>query len=76
MNVDPKKVFTAIAKSLVEFGYHDCTAEMVSDVYEAMKDGKKDYPDLPHGVVGAFAKSQINDAIDMEILAPVNDDDN
>jgi len=49
--------FKAIAENLIEFGYPDITGEMIEDVYIALKDGSE----LPHGVIGMFAGSQIYD---------------
>ena len=45
----------AVARSLRDFGYPDASAQMVSDTYDAIRDGK----DVPHGIVGAFAAEQI-----------------
>lgn len=59
-------VFNAIAKSLVEFGYQGITASMIEDVWNAMKKGEEK---LPHGVIGAFAESQLNDACEMGLLS-------
>lgn len=52
--------FEAVAKSLREFGYPQTTADMVSKCWDAMAEGKKDL-EMPHGVVGAFAYSQLNE---------------
>ena len=47
----------AVARSLREFGYPDASAQMVSDTYDAVRDGKA----IPHEIVGAFAAEQIKD---------------
>lgn len=52
--------FEAIAKSLREFGYPRTTAGMVQDAWNAMQEGKKDL-EMPHGVIGAFAYSQLEE---------------
>lgn len=52
--------YDAVAKSLVEFGYPDCTSKMVQDVHEAIRAGKPENK-MPHGIVGAFAYSQVNE---------------
>lgn len=52
--------YSAIAKSLVEFGYPDCTAKMVEETHVAIKAGKAE-EDMPHGIVGRFAYSQLTD---------------
>lgn len=54
------RAYRAIAKSLVEFGYPDCTAKMVKDTHAALLTGKRG-ADLPHGIVGRFAERQILD---------------
>lgn len=47
----------AIARNLRDFGYADVTAAMVREVYDAWLRGGR-FPNLPHGVIGAFAEGQ------------------
>jgi len=49
-----------VAKSLREFGYPDCTSDMIRDCLDAWLVGKRDL-DLPHGVIGAFASRQFDE---------------
>ncbi len=51
----------AVARSLRDFGYPDASAQMVSDTYDAVRDGEA----IPHGIVGAFAAEQIKDHRDL-----------
>jgi len=60
-----KLIFKAIANSLVDFGYPDVTPDMISEVYEAIKTKEKE---LPYGIVGQFAESQIKEAIEKGLL--------
>lgn len=53
--------YEAIAQSLREFGYGDCTAKMVEETHAAMKQGKTTIDEMPHGVVSAFAQSQLEE---------------
>ena len=57
----PEPILTAtyelIARNLREFGYPDAEASMIREVHEAMKENR----DLPHGVIGMFAKSQLKE---------------
>lgn len=60
LHTDPAKndpVYRAIAANLREFGYPDVTGAMVREVHESMLVGG----DLPHGVVGMFAKGQLEE---------------
>lgn len=50
-----------VAKSLREFGYPDASTEMVKECLDAWLDGKRDL-DLPHGIIGAFASRQFDEA--------------
>lgn len=50
-----RQVFEAIAQSLRDFGYAGAPADQVKDTWEAMWDDKP----IPHGVIGAFAESQL-----------------
>lgn len=54
------QVCQKVAKSLREFGYPDCTAEMIRDCLDAWLAGKRDL-DLPHGIIGAFASRQFDE---------------
>jgi len=63
-----EQVYPAIAKSLVEFGYPDVTAEMIREIHLAKIDGKSG-DDLPHGVIGMFAESQLDEAVKMKLLS-------
>ena len=58
-----------VAKGLVEFGYPDCTPEMIDEVLTAFLEGKRG-ADLPHGVIGQFAERQFLECheIDPEYL--------
>ena len=58
--ITKQTAFESVARSLREFGYPDVTAQMVEDTWNAMKEGKKD-ADLPHGIVGRFAESQLSE---------------
>jgi len=68
-SVTKEYICDGIAKALREFGYPDCTAEMVGDVYDAYKTGKR-FPDLPHGIIGGFAESQIKEVEDLVKVLP------
>ncbi len=58
-----KAAHEVIAESLREFGYPDATADMIREVHEAMRPHQSSPEvDLPHGVVGLFAESQIKEA--------------
>lgn len=50
----------SIAHNLREFGYGDVTWEMIREIYDAWAAGKR-FPDLPHGVIGAFAGEQFQE---------------
>lgn len=53
-------ICTGIGKSLREFGYPDVTDEEMAEIYDAYKAGKRG-DDLPHGIVGRFAESQLEE---------------
>jgi hypothetical protein len=53
-----------VAKSLREFGYPDCTADMISECLDAWLTGKRDM-ELPHGIIGAFASRQFDEVDDV-----------
>lgn len=52
-------IYVAIARNLREFGYSDVKPQMIRETHEAMKrgDGK-----MPHGIIGMFAKKQLEEA--------------
>lgn len=58
-----KHLKASIAKSLVDFGYPDVTPKMIGDIYAAYRKGKREH-ELPHGVIGMFAGSQIKEAFE------------
>lgn len=60
MKVTINMLCEAVARNLRDFGYPDAKGPMIREVWEAMKQGKTKF-DLPHGIVGMFAESQIND---------------
>ena len=68
-----QRVYENIARSLVEFGYTDVTADMIKDCHEAFKEGKS-LDDMPHGIVGMFAYKQIDDACKKGMLERKNPD--
>ena len=55
-----KSLEGAIARSLREFGYPDVSTEMIGEVWDAYAAGKTGF-DLPHGVVGMMAESQLDE---------------
>ena len=52
--------FETVAQSLRTFGYPSATAQMIKDTWDAMESGKEGH-DLPHGIIGMFAESQLNE---------------
>lgn len=50
--------FELIAKSLRTFGYPSANAQMIKDTWDALEEGKRGH-DLPHGIIGMFAESQL-----------------
>lgn len=52
-------VYETVARSLREFGYPDCAAQMIRDTHEAMKRGDET---MPHGIIGMFAQRQLEEA--------------
>ena len=62
-----RKVYEAIAKDLNEFGYPDVTWGMIKTIHESYKQGKRE-SELPHGVIGMFAQSHIEDATERGFL--------
>lgn len=61
------RVYKAIARSLVEFGYPDVTPAMIADVRVAYDCGRRGV-DLPHNVIGMFAECQIEEAYEHGLL--------
>lgn len=55
---EPTAVYLAIARSLRDFGYDGVSRNMIQEVHEAMQSGAE----LPHGVVGMFARKQLLEA--------------
>lgn len=53
--------YEAVARSLREFGYPDCQASMVRETHEAMIRGDET---MPHGIIGMFAKRQMDEAVE------------
>ncbi len=53
-----REVTYALAQSMREFGYPDVTDEMVGEVLDAYVANKTE---LPHGVIGMFLKSQLDE---------------
>lgn len=61
------QAYETVARSLREFGYRDATADMIRDTHAAMKAGEP----IPHGIVGMFARRQLEDAGDaLDKLSP------
>lgn len=63
-----KNPYAVIAANLREFGYPDVTEEMIREVHDAMR---KDEAPLPHGIVGRYARDQLEvlEAVDRELEA-------
>jgi hypothetical protein len=55
--VDNMTAYIAIARNLRDFGYPDVSGVMIQEIHEAMKAGAP----LPHGVIGMFAKGQLEE---------------
>lgn len=64
--INKAQVADAISRSLVEFGYPDCTPAQMTDVIDAYVDGKRGH-DLPHDVLGIFAERQLNDLVEIGV---------
>lgn len=58
--ISREKIIASISKSLIDFGYPDADTEVCGQIYDAFKEGKR-FPDLPHGVLGGFAESQLSE---------------
>jgi hypothetical protein len=56
-----QQAFGAVARNLREFGYPDVTPKMVAETYAAMRRGESK---MPHGIVGMFAKGQLEELED------------
>ncbi|MBN7755450.1 hypothetical protein JYP46_01320 [Nitratireductor aquimarinus] len=61
------KICNAISRSLIEYGYPDASPEVISEVYDAFRDGVR-FPDLPHDVIGGFAEKQLQELQDIRPL--------
>jgi hypothetical protein len=65
------EVASVISRSLVEFGYPDCTPEKMTEVIDAYLSGRCGH-DLPHDILGNFAERQLDDlaenGIDLGLL--------
>jgi len=68
MTMLEQEVYEAVARSLREFGYPDATAQMVHDTHTAMVEGKSG-AELPHGIVGRFAESQLKEAAERGLIS-------
>ena len=55
---DKTLLTNAIARSLREFGYPDVTGPMIVECWDAYERGDAE---MPHGVVGQFAKAQLDE---------------
>lgn len=70
--VTRKEVAEAISSRLVDFGYPDCSPEKVDEILSAYIEGKRGV-ELPHGILGRFAESQLEDlqkaGLDLKTLA-------
>jgi hypothetical protein len=53
----------SIAKGLREYGYPDTSPAMINEILVEYRTGKRDL-ELPHGVIGAFASSQLDELYD------------
>ena len=63
-----KKVTHALAESMREFGYPDVTDVMAGEILDAYVSGDE----LPHGIIGMFLESQLDDlaeSIDLSKLS-------
>lgn len=58
-----RTAYQSIANNLIDFGYAGVTADMIADTHAAMKDGKKG-KELPHGIIGMMAESQLAEHAD------------
>lgn len=62
--------YESVAQSLRTFGYPDVTSGMIREIHEAMGHGVVE-TELPHGIIGRFAFSQLNEHADL--LAKLKD---
>lgn len=62
-----RKGFEAVASSLRDFGYPDANWKMVHETWLAMQAKKKT---MPHGVIGMFAKSQLEEVMEKFVNLP------
>lgn len=59
------KLTHALAQSMREFGYPDVTDEMAGEILDSYVAEK----DLPHGVIGMFLKSQLDELSEVTDLS-------
>jgi hypothetical protein len=59
------RVYDAIAASLRKFGYPSTTAAQIREVHEDLTAKRP----LRHGIVGMFAKKQIDEAVELGLLS-------
>jgi hypothetical protein len=64
MTRDAQQVYVAIARNLQQFGYPEVTPAMIRETDEAMASGT----DLPHGVISMFAKKQLTEAREHDVI--------
>jgi len=58
-----------ISKSLIEYGYPDASPQVIAEIYDAFKAGRR-FPELPHGIVGGFAESQLKEIEELLKVLP------
>lgn len=59
------RVAELVSKDLRTFGYPGCTDQMIKETWWAMK--RKDKT-MPHDVIGMFAQSKIQEALDVGLV--------
>ncbi len=59
------RVAELISQDLRAFGYPDCTDQMIKETWWAMKRGDKK---MPHNIIGMFAQSKIQEALDVGMV--------
>lgn len=57
---DKRKLCFEIARGLREFGYPDCTTDMIEEAWDAYAEGKRGQ-ELPHDVIGMFAERSFDE---------------
>ena len=68
-DVTKEYICDGISKSLIEYGYPDATQQVIAEIYDAFKAGKR-FPELPHGIVGGMAESQLKEIEGMLKVLP------